>query len=421
MGYKKFLGSGSSEWVMRNSREKLSTFSTNFPVKDSWEFPWIPRKDSWEFQRIFRKIVTWVQTMSNLRPHSCSFVDKLEKNYWSNPYLYDLDLTPPSIGVKLIRQGTLSTPMGTPWWPCSLCSIKGFQANHFSLSMNCGVGELSVCTDILELNSDNHLCPSCTQAHDPTFNCKLTFRNGVFKVCPKGCLYDGLPVQQPCPLCHGVPDQHKQVNPSCGKCSHGRAHYGHSIWHWLPTQSNLLFNPFIPTPFHVLPWALLQGESTELRKERKGHPYHWVQAEVSWEKPETLNHKRRPQQRFWILTINSSQVEVIHGDLDLATHRSGLHLTGKWQPPVQPYRNWTRLAGNGSVPEQPDPEIHGVWLCPLQHHHLGEAPHPLLQSNQEIQEGCQENQEDNQGIRKRNRRRIRYLWKKTGGEPGNPG
>ena len=60
MGYKKFLGPGSSELVTGNSREKLSTFSPDFPVKDSWEFPRIPRKDSREFPRIFRKIVTWV-------------------------------------------------------------------------------------------------------------------------------------------------------------------------------------------------------------------------------------------------------------------------------------------------------------------------------------------------------------------------
>ena len=58
--YKKFLGPGSSEWVTRNSWEKLSTFSPDFPVKDSWEFP-----------RIFRKIVTWVHT------HIL-----IQKNFW---------------------------------------------------------------------------------------------------------------------------------------------------------------------------------------------------------------------------------------------------------------------------------------------------------------------------------------------------
>ena len=66
MGYKKFLGPGSSELVTGNSREKLSTFSPDFPVKESWEFPRIPRKDSWEFPRIFRKIVTWDS-------YNCSF------------------------------------------------------------------------------------------------------------------------------------------------------------------------------------------------------------------------------------------------------------------------------------------------------------------------------------------------------------
>ena len=55
MGYKKFLGPGSSELVTRNSWEKLSTFSPDFPVKDSWEFP-----------RIFRKIVTWVALVVRL-------------------------------------------------------------------------------------------------------------------------------------------------------------------------------------------------------------------------------------------------------------------------------------------------------------------------------------------------------------------
>ena len=41
MGYKKFLGKGYG-----NSSEFLSTFSPDFPVKDSWEFPRIPGKDS---------------------------------------------------------------------------------------------------------------------------------------------------------------------------------------------------------------------------------------------------------------------------------------------------------------------------------------------------------------------------------------
>ena len=36
---------------MGNSSEFLSTFSPDFPVKDSWEFPRIPGKDSKGFPR----------------------------------------------------------------------------------------------------------------------------------------------------------------------------------------------------------------------------------------------------------------------------------------------------------------------------------------------------------------------------------
>ena len=48
MSCKKFLRPGSSEWVTRNPLEYLSTFSPDFPVKDSWEF-----------LQIFCKIITW--------------------------------------------------------------------------------------------------------------------------------------------------------------------------------------------------------------------------------------------------------------------------------------------------------------------------------------------------------------------------
>ena len=40
MGYKKFLGIGTEKFLM----EKLSTFSPDFPMKDSPEFTRIPRK-----------------------------------------------------------------------------------------------------------------------------------------------------------------------------------------------------------------------------------------------------------------------------------------------------------------------------------------------------------------------------------------
>ena len=133
------------------------------------------------------------------------FVNKLKKSYQSNPSLYDLDSTPSSIGVKLVRYGppnSKSKPHHSigdfnepPRRPCSLCTIKGFQADHYPLNMHCGVAELSS-PDILKLISDYHLCPSCTQAHDPAYKCKLTYRNGDSKVCSKGCLMDAFPVHR---------------------------------------------------------------------------------------------------------------------------------------------------------------------------------------------------------------------------------
>ena len=64
MGYGKFLGMGYGKFLGMGYGKFLgivSTFSPDFPVKDSWEFPRIPGKDSQEFPQIFRKIVTWVK------------------------------------------------------------------------------------------------------------------------------------------------------------------------------------------------------------------------------------------------------------------------------------------------------------------------------------------------------------------------
>ena len=37
--------------------------------------------------------------------------------------------------------------------------------------------------------------------------------------------------------------------------------------------------------------------------------------------------------KFWVLIFNSSQMEVIHRNLDLASHGSDRHLARRWQPP----------------------------------------------------------------------------------------
>ena len=51
--YEEFFSGSSPE-----NLQILSTFSPDFPKKDSWEFPRILGKDSWTFSRIFRKNVS---------------------------------------------------------------------------------------------------------------------------------------------------------------------------------------------------------------------------------------------------------------------------------------------------------------------------------------------------------------------------
>ena len=51
------------------------------------------------------------QCPANVRPPApfrllAQFVEELEKNYRSTPYLYDLDFSPPNVGVYVVRQGT---------------------------------------------------------------------------------------------------------------------------------------------------------------------------------------------------------------------------------------------------------------------------------------------------------------------------
>ncbi len=134
------------------------------------------------------------QCPANVRPPATfefltQFVEDLEKNYRSNPYLYDLESSPLNIGVNVVRQGTskpnpqpprISAPQHqTPPRPCALCSIKGFEANHYSLTSTCGTGKLSS-PEILKLMADNGLCVTCTQVHfnpDPIFQiCSLAFQ-----------------------------------------------------------------------------------------------------------------------------------------------------------------------------------------------------------------------------------------------------
>ena len=146
------------------------------------------------------------QDPDNVRPPAtfsflARYVNKLKKSYQSNPNLYDLELKSLSIGIKPVRPAPTNTkpkPRSSappPSKPCTLCTVKGFQANHYPLNVHCGVGKLSS-PDIIKIISDNHLCPSCTHQHEPYFRCKLTYYNGYSKICSKGCLHDGLPVHR---------------------------------------------------------------------------------------------------------------------------------------------------------------------------------------------------------------------------------
>ena len=157
-----------------------------------------------QFSR-FRK-----QCPDNVQPSTtflflAQFVDELEKNYRSTPFLYDLDLTPSSVGINVVRpaaskpkpqpQNPSDQPRNHPPKPCALCLAMGFEDNHFSLTRFWGAGKLSS-PEILTLIADNHLCFTCTQAHGKNYKCKPTFFNGTLKACPKGCREKGIPVNR---------------------------------------------------------------------------------------------------------------------------------------------------------------------------------------------------------------------------------
>ena len=74
-----------------------------------------------------------------------------------------------------------------------MCTIMGFEDNHFSLTRSFSPGKLSS-PEILKLIANNHLCFTCTQALEKNYKCKATYFNSTPKACPKGCLEKGIPV-----------------------------------------------------------------------------------------------------------------------------------------------------------------------------------------------------------------------------------
>ena len=148
---------------------------------------------------------------ANVRPPTTfnfltQFVYKMEKNYLANPSLYDLEQTINCVGVKPVKYGPLNTskrppnqPLKNskmkPRHPCTLCSVKGFQDDHFPLTKYCGVEKISS-KDIISLIKEPKVCPTCTRAHDTGFKCTQVFYNGDSKLCPTGCSVEGIPLHR---------------------------------------------------------------------------------------------------------------------------------------------------------------------------------------------------------------------------------
>ena len=180
----------------------------------------IPKEVKGDFNKQYMKFRN--KSAANVRPPAsfafiARFVNELAKNYRSNPDLYDSEYASPSLGVKLVRQGSPNisnkspphpqiNPNISPKRPCTLCSGKGFQNDHFPLNQHCGVAKLSS-KDILRLIDKLQACSTCTHTHDPTYKCKTTFHSGVSKVCTTGCLHNGLPL-------HRNACKHKDQAPS---------------------------------------------------------------------------------------------------------------------------------------------------------------------------------------------------------------
>ena len=119
------------------------------------------------------------------------YVNKLEKNYPSNPTFFYCNFSPINKGIKPVWYGSpgnhsktphlsSSTSPQEPSRPCTLCPFKGFESHHFALNYKCGVAKLST-PDILQISSDTKACPSCAIVHEPSFQCKLTYHNRLLQ------------------------------------------------------------------------------------------------------------------------------------------------------------------------------------------------------------------------------------------------
>ena len=146
---------------------------------------------------------------ANIRPPAtflflAQYVNKLEKNYRTNPSRFDLNFSPLNVGIKPVWYGSpgynSKTPLGRPLAPplknppsLHPLYLQGIQIQSLCPQLQMWVAKLSS-PNILKIISDTKVCPSCTHVHDPSYKCKLTFFNSASKVCPKGCKHDGFPL-----------------------------------------------------------------------------------------------------------------------------------------------------------------------------------------------------------------------------------
>ena len=132
------------------------------------------------------------------------YVENLNNSYKSNPMLFEVDSSPMNIGIKPVRYETAkrqdrnsNLPAGNngPRKPCPLCTIKGFESDHYPLNWRCGVKVL--CSkEIIKTMDDAKVCPTCCLNHQSAYSCPTSFRDGNSRVCTKKCSHNGHPLNR---------------------------------------------------------------------------------------------------------------------------------------------------------------------------------------------------------------------------------
>ena len=77
--------------------------------------------------------------------------------------------------------------------PCSSCSFKGYDDQHYPLGRAFGIIKLSS-KEILCIMGRVNACFTCGLQHASDTGCKHTCTNSVPNACPKGCLHNKVPV-----------------------------------------------------------------------------------------------------------------------------------------------------------------------------------------------------------------------------------